>query len=198
MTRFADRRWLRGVTGAAALAALTGAVVAATTQACAPVDDSAVTEVDAPSLDEFVGVNLTATQAGVSRVLELRCGSLDCHGQVGRAMRIYGQDGLRFVDDAGDQPGVQPTTDTEHQANYQSVIGLQPEEMSLVVDQLAPPEALLLLRKPLQLERHKGGAVFVEGDDAYQCITSWRESSAGDAGSGGTDFTACGAAIATQ
>jgi hypothetical protein len=179
-----------------AVAAVVSAATLGGTEACSTPDPTAVIEVDAPPFDQFKGVNLTAGQAGVSHLLELRCGSLDCHGQVGRALRIYGQFGLRFVDDAGNVPGLEPTTDTEYEANYQAVIGLQPDYMSLVYEGFDPPETLLLLRKPLQLERHKGGAVFVEGDDAYQCITSWLESGGGDAGSGGTDYGACGAATA--
>ena len=44
----------------------------------------------------------------------------------------------------------------------------------------------MLLRKPLQLERHKGGAVFVEGDDAYNCFTTWL--------AGQVDSSSCGTA----
>jgi hypothetical protein len=154
------------------------------TAACAKDYSSYVTEVDAPDFGQFEGQNLSATQAGVSRVLELRCGTLDCHGQIGRPLRIYGQFGLRFVDDAGNVPGQGATTQTEYEANYQSVIGLQPEIMTLVVEQELPPESLMLLRKPLQLERHKGGAVFVEGDDTYNCFTTWL--------GGQVDYTSCG------
>jgi hypothetical protein len=162
--------------------------------ACSAPDATAITEVDAPTFDDFKGAKITsATQAPVSRLLERRCGTLDCHGQVGRPLRIYGQLGLRFVDgDAIDVPGLQPTTDTEYEANYQSVIALQPEIMTQVYEQSLPPEALMLVRKPLQLERHKGGAVFVSGDDAYTCLTSWLESA--PAGGGATDFDACGRA----
>jgi hypothetical protein len=159
-------------------------------QACKAPNADDITEVDAPPFDQFAGANLPAGQAGVSRVLEKRCGTLDCHGQVGRALRIYGVDGLRFEQpDSTAEPGQGATTQLELEANYQSVIGLQPEIMTLVHELQAPPEALLLMRKPLQLERHKGGPVFVEGDDAYNCLASWL-ASGGDAGS--TDFTACG------
>jgi hypothetical protein len=188
----ARRSWLVAARIGAGVA-LVSAVMFAAGPACDTPDPTAITEIDAPSYDQFVGQNLTATQAGVSRVLEIRCGSLDCHGQVGRALRIYGEFGLRFVEgDADNQPGSGGTTDTEYEANYQSVIGLQPEYMTLVYEGYYPPEALLLIRKPLQLERHKGGAVFVSGDATYQCITSWLESG-GDAG-GSTDYDQCGAA----
>jgi hypothetical protein len=180
---------------AARLGAGVGLVAMATlagTEGCsASPDTTLVTQVAAPDYGQFKGVAangapLTATQAGVSRVLERRCATLDCHGQIGRPLRLYGQFGLRFVDDAGNIPGQAATTETEHQANYQAVIGLQPEIMSLVVSGSSPPESLMLLRKPLQLERHKGGAVFVSGDDAYNCITTWL--------AGQADFDACGRA----
>jgi hypothetical protein len=174
-----------------AAAAFVSLLTIASFEACAAPNPNDITEIDAPPYDQFSGEDITspATQAGVSRVLEKRCGTLDCHGQVGRAMRIYGVDGLRFVEaDSQDQPGQGSTTPTELEANYQSVIGLQPEIMSLVHELQLPPEALMLLRKPLQLERHKGGAVFVSGDDAYTCITSWL-ASGGDAGT--TDYTSC-------
>jgi hypothetical protein len=192
MPSVARRTWLVAAR-LVAVVALVCAVTFAAGPACDTPDPSEITEIDAPSYDTFVGQNLSATQAGVSRLLELRCGSLDCHGQVGRALRIYGEFGLRFVDgDADNQPGTGATTATEYEANYQSVIGLQPEFMTEVYEGYYPPEVLLLIRKPLQLERHKGGAVFVSGDATYQCITSWLESG-GDAG-GSVDYDQCGAA----
>jgi hypothetical protein len=171
------------------LALAAGALVAAAS-ACTGVNTNAITEVTGPDYGQFseLGTANGSVEYGVSTVLERRCGTLDCHGQVGRPLRIYGQYGLRFVDDAGSVPGVQPTTATEYEANYQSVIGLQPELMTEVVQGNAPPEDLMLLRKPLQLERHKGGAVFVDGDDGETCILSWL--------SGKTNFTACTAAVA--
>jgi hypothetical protein len=156
-----------------AIAIVSSSTLAAT-QACSSAPDTAaVTEVVAPDFNQFKGAGAASGQAPVSRLLEKRCGTLDCHGQINRPMRIYGQFGLRFTDDGGNQPGVGLTTDTEYLANYQSVVGLQPEIMSLVVQGNDPPESLMLLRKPLGLERHKGGAVFVSGDDAYQCLTTW-------------------------
>lgn len=175
-----------------AAVAIASAALATATIACEVPDSGAVTEVAAPDYNQFKGANpdgtpLPAGQAGVSLVLERRCGTLDCHGQVGRPLRIYGQDGLRYVDDAGNFPGGALTTETEHELNYQAVIGLQPELMTLVVQGQDQPEVLMLLRKPMQLERHKGGPVFVSGDAAYTCITSWLSGM-------GTDFKSCAAA----
>jgi hypothetical protein len=173
------------------LLALAAGTLVCLGSACTYVNANAITEVTGPDYGQFAEVSTTASgaaQDGVSVVLERRCGTLDCHGQVGRPLRIYGQYGLRFVDDAGNVPGVQPTTATEHEANYQAVIGLQPELMTEVVQGNAPPEDLMLLRKPLQLERHKGGQVFETGDDGYNCFVTWL--------GGQADYTSCTAAVA--
>lgn len=176
------------------LAALSAAAVLALGGACSSFDQNAVTEVAGPDFGQFatpsaIGADGGAT-AGVDAVFEKRCGTLDCHGQMGRALRIVGQNGLRLISpDAANTPGVQATTPTEIVANYQSIIGLQPELMTEVVQQNAPPTVLLLLRKPMQLERHKGGQVFQgPGDAAYDCIVSWLSGQ-------GTQFTECARAI---
>ncbi len=172
--------------------ALAAAVAVSLGSACSSFDQNAVTEVPSPDFGQFatpssIGADGGAT-AGVSALLEKRCGTLDCHGQMGRPLRIFGIFGLRLISqDAANVPGQQPTTQTEYVANYQSVIGLQPELMTEVVQGNSPPTSLLLLRKPLQLERHKGGAVINQGDDAYTCLTSWL--------AGQTVFQACANAI---
>jgi hypothetical protein len=127
--------------------------------------------------------------AMVSPVLEHRCATLDCHGQVGRPLRLYSGNGLRIPNDAGNLPGTNPTTPDEITANYRSVIGLEPEEMTRVIAGEDPPRSLLLLKKPLLLEAHKGGPAFApSGDPGETCITSWIQ--------GTVDQTACNAAIA--
>jgi hypothetical protein len=154
-------------------AALSAAAIVAMGVACSSFDQGAVTEVTGPDFGEF-SVNNVDGGASVDAVLEQRCGSLDCHGQMGRALRLFSQQGLRLISqDAANVPGGSPTTGTELVANYQAVIGLQPELMTEVVQGNAPPTSLLLLRKPLQLERHKGGPVLVADGNAYNCIVSW-------------------------
>ncbi len=186
---------VRSLTRPGVLSLTAGALVAVAS-ACTGVNTNAITEVTGPDYGQFAEVALVdgSVAYGPSTVLERRCGTLDCHGQVGRPLRLYGQYGLRFVDDAGDVPGQAATTATEHEANYQSVIGLQPELMTEVVQGSAPPQDLMLLRKPLQLERHKGGAVFVDGDDGETCILSWLAGA--QPGGPGTNFAACTAAVA--
>jgi hypothetical protein len=130
----------------------------------------------APSPDPNARVPLVAPELGsfekVSPFLDHRCGSLDCHGAVGRNLRIFGHEGLRL--DPADVPGGGPTTATEVKANYDSVVGLEPEVMSAVVEQGgANPERLTSVRKARGTENHKGGALIVAGDAQDRCLTSW-------------------------
>ena len=90
---------LRGGTWGAALLPF---VVAAC--ASAP-DGNARVAIVAPSETSF---------PSVATFLERRCGTLDCHGQVGRNLRLYGFDGLRL--DPTDVPGGRATTADEIQA----------------------------------------------------------------------------------
>ncbi len=121
-----------------------------------------------------------------STYLERHCGTLDCHGQPGRPLRVYTQFGMRLSPD--DVPGGRPRTDDELAANYVSVIGLEPEIMGLVATEHgAEPERLMLIRKPLGTERHKGGKIFSDqSDPGYLCLTSWLR--------GAVDSPACASA----
>ncbi len=110
--------------------------------------------------------------AGVSIVFERRCGTLDCHGSITRNMRIYSSKGLRLPNDAGLTVGAGETTLDEVTANYQSILTLEPEVSNAVVDG-ADPYELLVVKKPLELEKHKGGPAMKKGDDAERCIISW-------------------------
>jgi hypothetical protein len=132
--------------------------------ACAPSPDtSARVALVAPDLPGF---------APVSDLLDHRCGSLDCHGSVGRNLRLVGHEGLRL--DPADVPGGSDTTAAELAANFASVVGLEPELMAAVfADGGARPERLTLVRKARGTENHKGGALIVVGDDQDLCLTSW-------------------------
>ena len=108
----------------------------------------------------------------VSNALEGRCATLDCHGGEGRNLRLYSGNGLRLT--AGELPGSVETTDEEIEANYRSIVGLEPELMSEVVaDGGEEIERLVLMRKALGLEKHAAGAVIVSDDATYRCIRSW-------------------------
>jgi hypothetical protein len=151
--------------------------------ACGPTPDpNRVTNIYTPD-DAFEQYAGGGALVGMDGFIAARCGTLDCHGQIGRPLRLFSQDGLRIVDDAGNYPGGAPETPDEQFANFTAVIGLQPELTSEVFAGLYDPHVLLMLRKPMQLERHKGGQVIQSGDTGEKCIVSWFEDS--------TDYSAC-------
>lgn len=171
---------------ARSLASLVALGVAASAAAsCSSVPADARIGVDAPNESE--------AQFGiVGDFLDHRCGSLDCHGQTGRNLRIWGCEGMRLDPHAipvcsAPQGGSQTTT-AEHQATYRSLVGLEPTVMSEVVGgHGVHPELLTFVRKARGLETHKGGALIVPGDPQDVCITSWL--------AGQTEIAACGNAI---
>jgi hypothetical protein len=114
-----------------------------------------------------------ATFPPVAELLVVRCGSLDCHGTVGRNLRLYGSAGLRWS--PSDRPLAPPCdTPDEVDQDYQSVVGLEPEAMSAVVAAGgASPEQLTIVRKARGTESHKGGAIWSAGDPSDTCLTAW-------------------------
>jgi hypothetical protein len=134
-------------------------------------DDSTQPHLQVPNVDPAGFGNY------VEAVFERRCASLDCHGQIARGMRLYSENGLRLPNDAGLTPGNGATSIEEINANYIAIIGLQPEKVSAL---LANPQrtsddvrTLLILSKPLELERHKGGPALKLGEPAEECIVGW-------------------------
>ena len=124
----------------------------------------------------------------VGNFLGHRCGTLDCHGQPGRNLRIWSCEGMRLspgdVSICKRAQGGRTTTEEEHLATYRSIVGLEPAIMSEVVaNHGQDPELLTFIRKARGVESHKGGALFVPGDDQDVCVTSWL--------SGRTNLTAC-------
>jgi hypothetical protein len=108
----------------------------------------------------------------VDDVLQASCGTLDCHGQVGRNLRLYGGRGLRLAPQ--DNSADDPTTAREYDESYWSIIGLEPEVLSDVVrDQGRSPERLTMVRKARGTEKHKGGQLFMAGDVRDRCLLSW-------------------------
>jgi hypothetical protein len=130
----------------------------------------------------------------VSDFLDHRCGTLDCHGQSGRNLRVWGCEGLRLMSTDASicsrKDGGRPTTTDEHRATYRSLVGLEPTVMSEVVaNRGRDPELLTFIRKARGTESHKGGVLFTAGDDQDVCVTSWL--------SGQTNLTACSNAFST-
>jgi hypothetical protein len=107
----------------------------------------------------------------VSKLLGVRCGSLDCHGQTTRNLRWYSSRGLRLSD--ADRSGHGGTRAEEHAANLASLIGLEPELFARVVeDEGRDPFRLTVMRKATAREHHLGGAALPPGNGA-SCVTSW-------------------------
>lgn len=160
------RRALHYVFGTAMLAGA-GALLAGGTSCAPAADENRFTLILQPDFNVY--------QQHVDNYLRRRCGTLDCHGQPGRAYRIYGREGFRlYNEDAGLISGVQPTTAEETRANFQAIVGLEPEEMSrLIATQGTDPNKLMFLRKPLRLERHKGGPAMADDDPGYRCVVAW-------------------------
>ena len=126
-----------------------------------------------PDKEEFIN-------GGVSAMMESRCGGLDCHGQVGRPLRLYSARGLRLAVPDQDLRDTRQTTPEERNENYQSVIGLEPEGLSDSVMTQGEYVDHQLLLKPLDDEgglgvRHKGGPVLqpTPNDPGWQCLFGW-------------------------
>jgi hypothetical protein len=164
---------------ARSLLLLAGSVALAPAAACSAGTQGRI-GIDAPAESQF---------PPVADYLDHCCGTLDCHGQAGRNLRIWGCDGMRL--DAKDLSGCvsgPPTTPDEYEATYRSLVGLEPAVMSAVVQaRAANPTLLTFVRKATGIEGHKGGQLIASGDDQYKCIVSWL--------AGNTDTAACGKAI---
>jgi len=114
-----------------------------------------------------------ATFPPVAQLLDVSCGSLDCHGTVARNLRFYGSAGLRWS--STDRPFV-PLCDTpaEVDQDYESVVGLEPAAMSAVVSSGgANPDELTMVRKARGVESHKGGQIWTQGDASDTCLVAW-------------------------
>lgn len=137
--------------------------LAAAGSSCADLDGTVTNA--CPSQDVF--------EQNVSPFLEQRCGTLDCHGSIARPMRIFGRLGLRHPDEDNVSGGL-PTTDIERAANYDSVCGVDAEQMNDTVANLGnTAERLLIVSKARGIEKHKGGKVVNENDPGDLCILNW-------------------------
>lgn len=161
-------RWLKLVAIAA------GASLAA--GACASVDSSQRLAAGAPDRAAF---------KSVAPALIRRCGSLDCHGGQYRNFRLYGETTRRLA--SSDGPMSPPTTQAEIDADYDAVVGIEPEVMRTVMQGGGKtPELLTLYRKARGQEAHKGGERIAPGDPADRCLRTWL--------AGAVDSAACGEA----
>ena len=118
--------------------------------------------------------DLAVFTADIQPFIGSGCGSLDCHGDPGRPLRLYARFGLRKSAALRHEPA----SDEELVANVAAFAALPVER---------------LLGKPLAIDA--GGLKHVGGDlwatpavPAYRCLQAWLE--------GDTDTAACAAAVA--
>ncbi len=159
-----------------------------------------------PPADARVGLDAPdrTTFDPVGSLLDHRCGSLDCHGNAQRNLVIWGCEGLRLEPaDASVEAGTylfpgcrtsgqKNTTESEYDATYRSLVGLEPIVMSTVVaGGGAHPELLTFIRKARGWDAHKGGQIWMAGDPSDVCVTTWL------AGQTDAGASACAMALAT-
>jgi len=174
MKRSSKSSALRAAFVVTAASVAAGAFVMGTTSSCASSPDrDKLTVAIVPDIDTYV--------TNVDAYLTRRCGTLDCHGQPGRAYRIYSSRGFRLPTllDGSLVSGEQATDPAERRANFQALVAIEPEEISRFMAANAPPDdfdaprRLLFLRKAQKIERHKGGAAMAEDDPGYRCVLAW-------------------------
>jgi len=114
----------------------------------------------APSLETF---------PPVGEVIGSHCGSLDCHGQKGRNLRVYSGNGLRIDEVSGGA-----TTPDEYSSTYDSLISIDPEVLSAVVQEGGQkPERWIVISKGRGREAHKGEVAMEANGEADRCVVSW-------------------------
>ena len=84
---------------------------------------------------DFVSCRPTKASSRVADAMQPSCGTLDCHGQPDRNLRLYGGRGLRLDPVKASKDG--DTEPPEYEANYWSVVALEPEILSTVTRKAA-------------------------------------------------------------
>lgn len=107
-----------------------------------------------------------AYTSDVQTYVGYRCASLDCHGDMGRTLRLYAERGLRLEDVLRDRP----LTGNEIGENLLSIAAFDSLD--------APVEENQILLKALAVSAggmaHIGGAVWPDADDpGYRCVAAW-------------------------
>jgi hypothetical protein len=159
---------------AGSFAAAFGLVAIVSANGCSKYNSTDSPELFLPDQNQF-------TQAGgVNDFMMLRCAALDCHGQIGRPLRLYSTNGLRYEDGPNGARVTGAPTAAEKKENYLAVVGLEPELLSavaVVANEGGEFNDLLLFKKPLDIKgggvRHKGGPVLRFGDNGWNCLTGW-------------------------
>jgi hypothetical protein len=118
--------------------------------------------------------------AAVGHVFGAHCGTLDCHGDPARNLRVYGINGQRL--DATDVPGFRGSSPAELLATYDSIVAIQPELLSAIVKAGGGSAGdWLVLGKARGELHHAGGQQFVPGQPADTGVLWWLASRVDDA-----------------
>lgn len=153
------------------LPVLLSAAMAIALAACSSPDDSATVKADIATRERF---------ELVSDAMVYRCGTLDCHGSTFRNLRLYGYGGLRKSGRPDEDFPFRRREEVD--ANYDAIVGLEPESFARVVGEGGrEPERTTLVAKARALQNHKGGPVMKPGDAIDDCITSWLRGNVEDA-----------------
>jgi hypothetical protein len=117
----------------------------------------------APSLADYA--------TSVHPILEARCATLDCHGDLGRPLRLYAETGLRALDSL--RRNATPITPDELNANLRAI---------LAVDPSPPSVESLFMSKPLAGGiDHAGGDVWASpADPQPACVLGWLQGRSAD------------------
>ena len=119
------------------------------------------------SPDELPSLDAAAYRRDVHAILETRCATLDCHGDMDRPLRLYAETGLRARDDLRDLD-IEP---------------LELEDNVRAIEAIDPGAALdegLFVRKPLGEVEHEGGVLWRDGDAQLACVLAWVRGAAAD------------------
>jgi hypothetical protein len=140
--------------------------------ACSSPDEGATVKADVATRERF---------ELVSDAMVYRCGTLDCHGNTFRNLRLYGFGGLRLAKTALPDDNRGARVQAEVDANYDAIAGLEPESFAQVIAEGGgEPERLTLVAKARARQNHKGGPAMKPGDPIDDCITSWLRGNVAD------------------
>lgn len=162
---------------AATLLAGAAAICAASLASCSGPSGSDTVSFMFPDSMQFTSL--------VSPALEIRCGTLDCHGSAYRNLRFYGKYGSRLS--SKDATGLQDTTPDELQRNYDSLVSLEPENLASIFAKHGQGfDKWMVVLKGTNAVFHKGAQRMTKGDATYNCLLSWV--------TGAADMNACATA----
>lgn len=102
----------------------------------------------------------------LQRYVGVRCGSLDCHGDMGRAMRVYAVDGLRITPDLRGLP----ISDGEIAVNVEVFESFAYETTEATKNQIL----LKALSTDAGGQAHEGNTIWLDTQDlGYRCLLGY-------------------------